>query len=248
MLLQQWYILHRALKGVPTRSQDDHMRVSRLELLPGQPGCVLPDRAEDVLPSRGGHQFRCPVARRHQRVEPLQDSHAWFGAEGGGLELQICQPLLVPLDQRLCLVTSVQRHAYAHHVGPDVLEPVGTERHNHWVETGKLCNGLCDVSFADRTNLALCLREDHVRAHRLQLVEIESVWAQCLPSWVLWFARMLRESFHLGIDLSTARRDINLYGAHRRQSTYLWGIVAFVRASHHLIETAECSDHLCSAG
>ncbi len=80
-----------------------------------------------------------------------------------------------------------------------------------------MLESLHNVAFTDSADLALCLREDHIRLQCFKLFNIDGIDTQRLKRGLLRRELALRELFDLGIDLRAVSIDIDLHGANHRQ-------------------------------
>ena len=137
------------------------------ELIQTEPGRMLARLSEQVFTAGHLHQLRHPIAAGHQRIDPLDRGDA-------RQVVRRCAHLGYRLYARrqlshdaLALALALKRACYLTDVLPDVGKPVGLERHDLGGAARPVAHGQLDVLEANRTGLAMILRDDDVGAKRL---------------------------------------------------------------------------------
>ena len=111
------------------RHRDDHVRIGGAHGLPLEPRRMLADGAEEVPAAGERDQLRHPVARRHQRIEPL-DARDARPREIAGARGERGEPVAQPRDDRRAACRHAERRADALDVGEHVVQTRRSERND----------------------------------------------------------------------------------------------------------------------
>src|SRR5437867_7633821 len=134
-------------------------------------------RGKGVFPTSDLNQLGNPVARRHQRIEPLQTGHTRT-RQMAGLLLNLPHPLFQPFEylfSNRLLTGSLGDPA---DVVPDIAKALGLEGNDPYLRSQETTDRLLDLRERHSTHLALILGNDQLRLERLQDVRVDAVDAQ----------------------------------------------------------------------
>ena len=225
------------LDVVTARCNEDHVRISGGDLLPGDPWRRLARRAEQADAAGDVDQLRHPVPARHRRVHPLDEGELLLrpsgdlGGDGG-------EALLHRGDEFLAGLRTADSFGDAGDVGVDVGEGVRAHRDDARLPVHELAHRALHVGERHGANFALVLREDDVGLELFQRFGVDVVDRQ----------PVLDERANGLVDVGARAFDAKLRTRDRRQLEHRGRVVAFVRARDLQIAGAERIQYLGRAG
>src|SRR5437763_1369572 len=131
--------------------------------------------AEEVAAAGTLDQLRDPVARRHQRIEPLQARDRRPMNAARTPDRDALDTFLQLTDNLPAFLRRLQRVRHLLDALPYLCEIIRRQRDDPGLFCEPGAEGQLNVLFADSTDLALCLRDDDVGLQLLQEVRIDAV-------------------------------------------------------------------------
>jgi len=188
----------------------------------GRGGQFLPRAPRYKLGARQGHQFRHPVGRRHQGLDPLdagQPRPVCIAPHGVGNQPHA---FLQARHKLLAARPDIQRSGDAPHVFPDIPERCGIQRHHHGPAGQARRYGALHIVQAYSTDLAMNLGQDMGRLQAFQHIVENLIDGQ----------RFAPRLANQAIDLPAVAIHGETRRGTRRQPAHGFRIVALVRAPH----------------